>query len=70
MTAMTSSVKVISCSGSENLKTAKLAELQEIATGLGIDIMTDGASGKTKKKTKDQLVANITTARTKTSAAN
>lgn len=50
--------------GNENLKTAKLAELQEIATGLGIDINTPGASGKPKKKTKEQLVADITTART------
>jgi len=48
----------------ENLKTAKLPELQEIATGLGIDVMTAGAGGKPKKKTKDQLVLDITTART------
>jgi hypothetical protein len=50
--------------GNENLKTAKLAELQEIATGLGIDINTPGTNGKPKKKTKEQLVADITTART------
>lgn len=68
-TTTTSTTKVISCGGGENLKTAKLAELQEIATGLGIDIMTDGTSGKSKKKTKDQLVADITTARAKTSVA-
>jgi hypothetical protein len=65
----TGTAKVISCSSSENLKTAKLAELQEIATGLGIDIMTDSASGKPKKKTKDQLITDITTARTKTLTA-
>jgi hypothetical protein len=47
----------------DNLKTAKLAELQEIATGLGIDIMTEGAGGKPKKKTKEQLVTDITAAR-------
>lgn len=47
----------------ENLKTAKLAELQEIANGLGIDIMTEGANGKSKKKTKEQLVTDITAAR-------
>lgn len=48
---------------SDNLKTAKLAELQEIATGLGIDITMAGASGKPKKKTKEQLIGDITTAR-------
>lgn len=49
--------------GNENLKTAKLAELQEIATCLGLDIMTEGAGGKPKKKTKEQLVTDITAAR-------
>jgi hypothetical protein len=43
----------------ENLKSVKLPELQEIATGLGIDIMTEGAAGKPKKKTKEQLVTDI-----------
>jgi len=55
---------VVAPVGNENLKTAKLAELQEIATGLGIDINTPGANGKPKKKTKEQLVADITKART------
>ena len=68
--AATTTTKVMSSGSNENLKTAKLAELQEIATGLGIDIMTDGASGKPKKKTKDQLVADITTAKTKTLIAS
>ena len=52
----------------ENLKSAKLPELQEIATGLGIDIMTEGASGKPKKKTKEQLVTDIISARSANTA--
>ena len=47
----------------ENLKTAKLGELQEIAASLSIDIMTLGAGGKPKKKTKEQLITDISTAR-------
>jgi hypothetical protein len=55
---------------SDNLKTAKLAELQEIATGLGIDITMAGASGKPKKKTKEQLIGDITAARLSTQTTN
>ena len=52
----------------DNLKSAKLPELQEIATGLEIDIMTEGAAGKPKKKTKEQLVTDIISARSANTA--
>lgn len=67
-TKITSSV--VSSIPSDNLKTAKLAELQEIATGLSIDITTPGANGKSKKKTKEQLIGDITTARLAAQTSN
>lgn len=52
-----------------NLKSAKLAELQTIAAELGIAVSVQLEEGKTKRKTREQLITEITAARAATPEA-